>query len=92
MTSKHLKFQKNYGGLLFISNPIVDVAVDQSGVSAPMVSVETASGVQHTFSHPDLHTHYCIDTREVRHSDVVIIIIIIVIIITSHIIIIRPHS
>ena len=70
---------------MFISNPILlDVAVDQSGVSAPMVSVETASGVQHTFSHPDLHTHYCIDTREVRHSDVVIII-------TSHIIIIRPH-
>ena len=34
-----------------------------------MVSVETASGVQHTFSHPDMHTHYCIDTREVRHSD-----------------------
>ena len=87
MTSKHLKFQKNYGGLLFISNPIVDVAVDQSGVSAPLVRVETVSGVQHTFSHPDLHTHYCIDTREVRHSDVVIIIII-----TSHIIIIRPHS
>ena len=86
MTSKHLKFQINYGGLLFISNPILlDVAVDQSGVSAPMVSVETASGVQHTFSHPDLHTHYCIDTREVRHSDIVIII-------TSHIIIIRPHS
>ena len=69
---------------MFISNPILDVAVDQSGVSAPMVSVETASGVQHTFSHPDLHTHYCIDTREVRHSDIVIII-------TSHIIIIRPH-
>ena len=34
-----------------------------------MVSVETASGVQHTFSHPDMHTHYCIDTGEVRHSD-----------------------
>ena len=54
---------KTSNSLASQSDGLPDIAVDQSGVSVPVVRVETEGGAQHTFSHA--HPHYCIPRAEV---------------------------
>ena len=54
---------KTSNSLVSQSDGLPDIAVDQSGVSVPVVRVETEGGAQHTFSHA--HPHYCIPRAEV---------------------------